>query len=305
LIMTMIFSSDSKSIISGSEDTTVRVWVAVSGENIRPPLRGHKVTVRAVACSAEGHYILSGSDDGVVHVWDAFSGAILRTIFGDTAVVSVALSPDGTQIAVASFDRYLRFWFLDEDYTTICACHQDNIQAIKFSPDGAYISSISDDKNAHTWKIHRSAHALDTMGINSCMSIEVHPHADASHRYNIQDSIIITDERWIMESPAASSSPTTLLQIPPALLVDKVVASASGKTLIAFATSTELFITHFLNQRQRDLFIHSNLSLPINLQATMISAHSKEDHMTLVESDGEDDDTSDDGYATAEEADGL
>jgi WD40 repeat protein len=301
----MIFSSDNKRIVSGSEDTTVRVWVAASGENIRTPLRGHKVAVRAVACSADGHYILSGSDDGVVHAWDAFSGAILRKIFGNTAVVSVALSPDGTQIAAASFDKYLRLWFLDEDYTTICARHQDNIKAIKFSPDGAYISSISDDKNTRTWEIPQSAHAWDTIGINSCMSIEVHPYGDASHRYNIQDPIIITDERWIMESPVASSSPTTLLQIPPALLIDKVVASASGKMLIAFATSTELFITHFPKQSQRDLFIHPNLLLPINLQATMVSAHGEEDHTTLVESDGEDDDTSDEGYTTAEETDDL
>ena len=63
------------STVSGSEDKTVRVWDAMSGEELKS-LAGHLDWVRSVAFSPNGSRIVSGSSDDTVRVWDAMSGEV-------------------------------------------------------------------------------------------------------------------------------------------------------------------------------------------------------------------------------------
>jgi WD40 repeat protein len=65
--------------MSGSDDHTVHLWVAVSGVVLHT-LEGHTDDVKSVAFSSEGLRMVSGSDDHTVRVWDAVSGMILHTL---------------------------------------------------------------------------------------------------------------------------------------------------------------------------------------------------------------------------------
>jgi WD40 repeat protein len=76
-IRSVAFSSDGSQIISGSDDNTVRVWDAVSGE-AKHTLSGHTSLITSVAFSPEGSQIISSSDDDTVRVWDANTGAPLH-----------------------------------------------------------------------------------------------------------------------------------------------------------------------------------------------------------------------------------
>ena len=60
-------------IVSGSDDGTVRVWDAVTGDPAGSPLADIELRVNAVATGRAGDrdVIVSGSDDGMVRVWDA------------------------------------------------------------------------------------------------------------------------------------------------------------------------------------------------------------------------------------------
>ena len=69
----MTWNPNSKYIVSGSSDHTVRIWEASSGELLRT-LEGHTDMVNSVAWSPDGKYIASSSDDGTVKIWDASSG---------------------------------------------------------------------------------------------------------------------------------------------------------------------------------------------------------------------------------------
>ena len=68
-------------IVSGGEDSTVRLWDAASGAELKV-LRGHEEWVRAAAFSPAGDRIGSGADDGMVRVWDAASGEELLVLRG-------------------------------------------------------------------------------------------------------------------------------------------------------------------------------------------------------------------------------
>lgn len=110
------WSPDSRFVLSGSLDNTLRVWDVASGRCLRT-LRGHKDNVTAVAWSPDGLYALSGSSDNTVRLWEVSSGRCLCTLEGHTGeVTSVAWSPDGCFALSGSSDKTLRLWELDWEF---------------------------------------------------------------------------------------------------------------------------------------------------------------------------------------------
>ncbi|KAF8646088.1 hypothetical protein AX14_009113 [Amanita brunnescens Koide BX004] len=73
-VNSLAFSPDGSKIISGSSDTTLRIWDASTGVEVLPPLRGHDDWVCSVAFSPDGSKIISGSFDETIRVWDASTG---------------------------------------------------------------------------------------------------------------------------------------------------------------------------------------------------------------------------------------
>ncbi|WP_433559286.1 hypothetical protein ACQPWY_14075 [Pseudonocardia xinjiangensis] len=70
------WSHHREAIISGSEDHTMRVWDANTGQQIGKPLTGHTRDVFAVALGKVGgrEIVVSGSRDLTVRMWDANTG---------------------------------------------------------------------------------------------------------------------------------------------------------------------------------------------------------------------------------------
>jgi len=77
-------SPDGAQLASGSGDSTVRVWEAATGHQIRA-LHGHAATVRNVAFSPDGRWLASGSDDQTIRIWDAATGQEKHTLRGSYA----------------------------------------------------------------------------------------------------------------------------------------------------------------------------------------------------------------------------
>ena len=87
--MSVAFDREGRRIVSGSHDSTVRVWDAASGAELAC-LRGHDESVTSVAFDREGRRIVSGSWDKTVRVWDAASGDCLEVIPGSGDVAAIA-----------------------------------------------------------------------------------------------------------------------------------------------------------------------------------------------------------------------
>jgi WD40 repeat protein len=58
---------------SASEDQTVKVWGAASGQEVLT-LKGHSAAVEGVAFSPDGKRLGSASRDRTVKLWDATTG---------------------------------------------------------------------------------------------------------------------------------------------------------------------------------------------------------------------------------------
>ena len=67
-VNSVAMSSDGQTIVSGSDDHTIKVWNLDTGELLHT-LEGHSDSVNSVAISPNGRTIVSGSKDETVKVW--------------------------------------------------------------------------------------------------------------------------------------------------------------------------------------------------------------------------------------------
>ncbi|EJD02341.1 WD40 repeat-like protein [Fomitiporia mediterranea MF3/22] len=154
-VTSVTYSQDGRRIVSGSHDSTIRIWDAETGAPIGEPLRGHEDSVSSVGYSPDGHRIVSGSDDKTIRIWDAITGApIGEPLRGhEDSVNSVGYSPDGHRIVSGSDDSTMRIW----DASTGAPIgeplqgHAHSVLSVGYSPDGRRIVSGSDDSTMHIW----------------------------------------------------------------------------------------------------------------------------------------------------------
>jgi WD40 repeat protein len=74
-------SPDGRRAVSGSHDTTLKVWDLERGRELRK-LEGHSHWVNTVAVSPDGRRAVSGSVDQTLRVWDLETGHELRVLEG-------------------------------------------------------------------------------------------------------------------------------------------------------------------------------------------------------------------------------
>ena len=151
-VRSVVFSHDSRQLASASDDRTVKVWDAATGECLRT-LEGHSAWVRSVVFSHDSRQLASASDDRTVKVWDAATGECLRTLEGHSAWVrSVVFSHDSRQLASASGDRTVKVWdaVMGECLRTLEG-HSAWVRSVVFSHDSRQLASASGDRTVKVW----------------------------------------------------------------------------------------------------------------------------------------------------------
>lgn len=95
-------------LVSGSYDSTVRVWRISTGESLHV-LRGHSQKVYSVVLDHERNRCISGSMDSLVKIWDLDTGACLHTLEGHSLLVGL-LDLREQKLVSAAADSTLRIW---------------------------------------------------------------------------------------------------------------------------------------------------------------------------------------------------
>lgn len=89
----------------------------------------------------------------LIELWDPRMGRLHSTLTGHEALVTVgAVSPDGTRLATASFDKTIRLWDLPEGRPgPVLRGHENYLRALAYSPDGRTIASSGSDCTVRVW----------------------------------------------------------------------------------------------------------------------------------------------------------
>ena len=139
-------------IVSGSLDSTVRIWDVQTGAKIAV-LQGHKDAVESVAVTPDGRHIVSGSEDKTARIWDAETLELAGVLYGHLdSVMSIAVTPDSSRIVTGSLDNTARIWDLEEKtQLAVLKGHTRTVTSIAVTPDGSRILSGSEDKTVRIW----------------------------------------------------------------------------------------------------------------------------------------------------------
>ncbi|TKA68597.1 hypothetical protein B0A55_08911, partial [Friedmanniomyces simplex] len=136
-------------LVSGSYDTTVRVWKISTGELVHR-LQGHTQKVYSVVLDHTRSRCISGSMDNLVKVWDIQTGTCLFNLEGHTSLVGL-LDLSSDRLVSAAADSTLRIW--DPD-TGVCkatlSAHTGAITC--FQHDGQKVISGS-DRTLKMWNV--------------------------------------------------------------------------------------------------------------------------------------------------------
>ncbi len=151
-VTAVAFSPDGKTVLTGSEDGTARLWEAATGQPLGVPLV-HQGAVRSVAFSPDGALLLTAGDDHGARLWDTATGRLLFTLPHNDRVKMAVFSPDGKLALTGSNDRTAQVWDVKTGKPMgTPLVHEGKLRAVAFSPDGSRVVTAGEDRVARLWE---------------------------------------------------------------------------------------------------------------------------------------------------------
>uniref|UniRef100_A0A8C2B3Q9 Apoptotic protease-activating factor 1 n=1 Tax=Cyprinus carpio TaxID=7962 RepID=A0A8C2B3Q9_CYPCA len=149
------FTDDGETLVTSSEDTTVRVWKWRTGEYL--VLEGHKEPVRKfhLLNNSTSSHMFSWSFDGTVKVWDLNRGQMLQDLeCHKGAVLSCDVSSDRHLFATTSADRTAKVWSIPSwEMTFLLKGHKDCVRSCRFSWDNKRLATGDDNGEIRLWSM--------------------------------------------------------------------------------------------------------------------------------------------------------
>ena len=142
-------------IVSGCEDSKVRLWNSIEAGNSED---GHRNTITSVAFSLDGRKVISGSADGRALLWKISDGRLIEIGKWEQSdpITSVAFSFNGRKVAVSAGNKDDMIHLLsvdeslDDALTSSISSKKDSIKLsisnIVFLPNGVIVSGGKEGK---------------------------------------------------------------------------------------------------------------------------------------------------------------
>ncbi|MGY3129772.1 cytochrome c [Bradyrhizobium sp. USDA 4501] len=145
-------SGDGRTVLSGSFDTAAIRW-SLATESADQVLRFHSGAVNAVAFLGDGRMATAGAD-GQIAIWTSGRPQPDRVFADHTGpIVGLAVSPDASKLASASWDHTVRLSSLSDGGSRVLQGHSQNVNGVAFAPDGQSLVSVGYDLTVRIWRL--------------------------------------------------------------------------------------------------------------------------------------------------------
>jgi WD40 repeat protein len=170
-VLSVAFGADGNSLVSSSQDATVRLWDVGRG-TLTATYLGYPSGVQAVAFSPDGKRIASGGQDGVVKIWDATRRPDVLPISVERNIDALRFTPDGQAVVTAHRSGALRVHEAAAgslSQHSACPCASEMLcpyHRLALSPDGRYLAAPgrADSRVVHLWEIATGEEVLQLAG---------------------------------------------------------------------------------------------------------------------------------------------
>ncbi|KAM8978502.1 apoptotic protease-activating factor 1 isoform 2-T3 [Sarcophilus harrisii] len=160
------FTSDGRTLISSSDDSTVQVWNWHSEEFVF--LKAHQEPVKDFRL-LQNSQLLTWSFDGTVKVWNILTGKVEKDfVCHQGTVLSCDISPDATKFSSASADKTAKIWSF-ESHSPLHELrgHEGCVRCSVFSGDSALLATGDDNGEIRIWNVSTGQR------LHSCVPVTV------------------------------------------------------------------------------------------------------------------------------------
>jgi WD40 repeat protein/serine/threonine protein kinase len=152
-VLRAVFSSDGRKLLTGDADQHMQLWDAWTGEPTGPPIHLQD-PVADVGFMANRPVFVTTGNDGAVQLWDERGNRRSDPFRGIGVPSKVAMSDDGTVVAIAGADDKLRLWNTQTHIPlgTPIPCGR-GILAVAFSADARTVLTGGTGGIAQLWSV--------------------------------------------------------------------------------------------------------------------------------------------------------
>ncbi|MBN3926981.1 MAG: AAA-like domain-containing protein [Nostoc sp. NMS4] len=149
------FSPDGQTLVTASEDNTVRLW-SIDGRELQR-LSGQNQSFRSVKFSPDGKQIAAISADNTIKLWTV-EGKELKTFPGqgdeDNFMADLCFSPNGQVIAASGVNHTVKLWRIDGQASKTLTGHKIQVWSLSCSPDGQTIVAADQGGIVKLWRMN-------------------------------------------------------------------------------------------------------------------------------------------------------
>jgi WD40 repeat protein len=146
-------SPDGRQLAAACADRNLRLYSLPTGQMTKKLELGN-TSLSALAYSRTGQRLAAGTAAGSVRVYDLVGGigSVFDVMAAPLAITAIALSPDGTRLAIAPLDLPVQLWDIaSHKRTADLKASFAGANAVVFSPDGALVAAANADTSVRVY----------------------------------------------------------------------------------------------------------------------------------------------------------